>query len=214
MEHDLKVERVTDVESDAFAGAMDIYSKSFPANETRPVEKTKEMIAAGDSYGLFVAEERRKVVGMSLVYVFGKFALLDYMAVAPDMKRRGIGSALFRCTVESLRDGDRTKTLLLEVQKEADGEYERTERIEFYRGLGVKIILDNYLLPSYIPGCEAEETYMMVYPISGDFEKFDRDDVKEFVSMIHLHVYGYESDDLLERVLDGLSKSSVLHNSS
>ena len=152
MGNNLKVERVADVESGAFVKAMDIYSRSFPANETRPVEKTKEMVAAGAGYELFVAQERGKVVGMSLVYVFEKFALLDYMAVAPDMQRRGIGSVLFRGTFGEVWLHTNVETLLLEVQKEADGEPERTKRIEFYRRLGTKIILDNYLLPSYILG--------------------------------------------------------------
>lgn len=204
MGNNLKVERVADVESGAFVKAMDIYSRSFPANETRPVEKTKEMVAAGAGYELFVAQERGKVVGMSLVYVFEKFALLDYMAVAPDMQRRGIGSVLFRGTFGEVWLHTNVETLLLEVQKEADGEPERTKRIEFYRRLGTKIILDNYLLPSYILGGEAEETYLMAYTMFGKLTEFGRDDIREFVSTIHRRVYGYESDDLLERVLGGL----------
>ena len=205
MGNDLKVERVTDVESDAFAQAVDIYSVSFPANETRPVEKTKEMVAAGDGYEFFVAEKRGEVVGMSLVYVFDKFALLDYMVVAPDMQRRGIGSVLFKETFGKVWLYTNVEMLLLEVQKEADGEPERTKRIEFYKRLKAKIILDNYLLPSYIPGGEAEETYLMAYTMFGKFTEFGRDDVRGLVSTIHRRVYGYEPDDLLERILDGLS---------
>ena len=204
MGNNLKVERVADVESDAFVKAMDIYSVSFPANETRPVEKTKEMVAGGCGYELFVATEDGTVAGMSLAYVFGRFALLDYMAVAPDRQRRGIGSGLFRGTVAALRKDTSVETLLLEVQKEADGEPELTERVEFYKRLGVKTILDNYLLPSYIPGGEAEETYLMACPVSMDLAEFGKNDLREFVSTIHRRVYGYEPDDLLERVLDGI----------
>ena len=200
----VKVNRVTDVESDAFAEAMDICSKSFPENETRPAGKTKELVAAGDSYELFVAEEHGQVVGMSLAYVFEKFALLDYMAVALDRQRMGIGSALFHGIIDALQDGTSVETLLLEVQKEVDGEEERIERIKFYERLGTKIILDNYLLPSYVPGGEAEETYLMAYPMSGNLEEFGKPDMREFVSTIHRRVYGYESNDLLERVLDGI----------
>ena len=204
MGNDVKVKRVTDVESDEFAKAMDIYSMSFPANETRPVGRTKEMVDAGDSYRLFVAEESGKVVGMSLVYVFEKFALLDYMAVAPDMQRRGTGSTLFQEMVGDIWLRTCVETLLLEVQKEAGGEPERAERIEFYKRLRAKIILDNYLLPSYFPGGEAEETYLMAYPMFGKLAEFGRDDIKEFVSTIHRRVYGYKSGDLLVRILDGL----------
>ena len=204
MGNNLKIERVTDVESDAFAQAMDIYSVSFPANETRPVEQTKEMVAAGDGYELFVAQERGKVVGMSLVYVFEKFALLDYMAVAPDMQRRGIGSVLFRGTFGEVWLHTSVKMMLLEVQKEADCEPERAKRIAFYKKLRAKIILDNYLLPSYIPGGEAEETYLMAYTMFEKFTDLGRDGIGGLVSTIHRRVYGYEPDDLLERVLDGI----------
>ena len=200
----LKVERVTDAESATFEASMEIYSTSFPANETRPVEKTREMVAAGDGYRLFVATESGTVVGMSLVYVFEKFALLDYMAVAPDRQRRGIGTILFRGTIDALQDGTGVETLLLEAQKEADGEAERRERIEFYKRLKAKIILENYLLPSYVPGGEAEETYLMVRQVFGKLGVFGKADIREFVSTIHGRVYGYESDDLLERVMNGL----------
>ena len=44
----------------------------------------------------------------------------------------------------------------------------------------------------------------MAYTMFGKLTEFGRDDIREFVSTIHRRVYGYESDDLLERVLGGL----------
>ena len=202
-----KVKHVTNVNSDDFVGAMEIYSKSFPANETRPVENTKDMVAVGNHYHLFITKEKKTVTSMALVYVFGRFALLDYMAVNPSMQRRGIGSKLFRGLVNELKDAGIVETLLLEVQKEARGESKRVERIDFYRRLGVKTVLDNYLLPSYVPGEKAEETYLMSCPVSSDLGEFSKSEVRGFVSTIHQRVYEYKQNDLLELVMRPLPET-------
>lgn len=81
-----------------------IYVSSFPLESTKQIEMffghIKEMLRSDNRYHLYAALEDRAMIGISLLYVFEnlKMALLDYMAVIPNFRQRGIGRSLFEFT--------------------------------------------------------------------------------------------------------------------
>ena len=96
-------------------------------------------------------------------------ALLDYMAVITNFRRRGIGRRLFEFTHEDLnRLIPENIGMLLEVPMEnvfdSDEQLIRKERIQFYSRLGVKVLKGvDYLLPLQRDE-NIEEMYLMIKP--------------------------------------------------
>ena len=92
--------------------------------------------------------------GFSILFVpaAGGFALLEYMAVAPDQRNHGLGAELFRQTVEqAVTPDDRKLPVLLEVDSDREASSDRalrTRRERFYRRLGcLRIAGLRYLMP-------------------------------------------------------------------
>jgi N-acetylglutamate synthase-like GNAT family acetyltransferase len=55
------------------------------------------MLRSDNRYRLIIALQDRRIIGVSLLYVFEylKMALLDYITVIPKFQRQGIGRKLF-----------------------------------------------------------------------------------------------------------------------
>ncbi len=199
--------------SSEFEQTLQIYSSSFPAVETKPVEKIVDMLKNDHDYHLLVAVKDRLVVGMALLYVFRSLGigLLDYMAVTLGHQGRGIGSKLFRYTLERFRAEVTNPTgLLLEVQKEDVNDSaerrKRIDRIRFYARLGAKILVGvNYRLPPQ-HGSDPEETYLMIVPLK-NLRSLSKNSILEFVKAVYSRVYRYQSDDLLDMVARDLPRT-------
>lgn len=190
----VKINRVRDTDGHEFRQAADIYMVSFPANETRPVEKTREMLLESDAYRLYVAQADGVVAAFALVYAWEEFTLLDYMAVSAKFQNRGIGSEMFLELAGRLE----CDTMLLEVQRPDGIDHKKADRLRFYGRLGSRIIADGYMLPSY-DGSEPEEMYLMA--VAPARRRFRRDDVRAFVRKIYRDVYGHHDTGLLERTM-------------
>ena len=156
----MKIIQTSDVNSDEFQQAMKIYNTSFPANETRSVPDTIKLFKKFD-FKLFISMNR-DVTGFAMVGFFEGFAHLDYMAIRPDCQGMGIGSKMIQEMENFLKHTD-AKLLTMEIQKETT--QQDIDRLRFYNRLGVKKILDNYLLPPY-SGDVVEEMYLMGLQLS------------------------------------------------
>jgi GNAT superfamily N-acetyltransferase len=99
--------------------ALQIYSASFPPVETKPVEKVKRMLRTDPDYHLYVARSNGTIVGISLLYVFRRLqiGLLDYIAIVPSHRKKGIGTKLFNYSLEEFRKSANPRGLLIEVQR-------------------------------------------------------------------------------------------------
>lgn len=169
----------------------DIYNTSFPPHETRPVQRTVEMLRTHPNYRLFAARTDH-TVGFALVYVFDDFALLDYMAVSESCRSGGVGSRLLKYVL-----AQQYGPVLLEIQKE-NGIQDNKRRIEFYKRCGAMTILENYYLPSYTSDPD-EEMYLMA--CGAEPEHMAPEQLKKYISEIYRRVYGCARDDLIKRSL-------------
>ena len=132
------------------------------------------------------------------------------MAVAPDYQRRGIGTELFRYTLNKFRSQMPDSVgLLLEIQREEKHDPRerqiREDRIRFYTKLGAKVLAGvHYLLPPQ-HGRQPEEMYLMIVPLK-KIRYVSKDTLVEYIRDIHSNVYQYESDDLLEAAVRRMPK--------
>jgi GNAT superfamily N-acetyltransferase len=209
---------VEDFESLEFEQSLDIYKSSFPSNETRSIEKVVAMLKADKDYHLFITKNNSSVVGISLLYVFRSLniGLLDYMAVAPNWQRRGIGKDLFRFTLQWCNSQtDNIIGLLMEIQKENVPDLResliRKNRISFYAGLGAKVLDGvNYLLPSQDNG-EPEEMYLMFAPLT-ELDCLLKSCVIQYVSMIYSRIYHYKDNNVLNITFSNLPSVIMLRD--
>ena len=114
--------------------------RDFPAEERKPLAMIERSYRRGDYLCLGAFEDGR-MTGYAFFVFCGRNCLLDYYAVLPDLRGRGIGSEfLKRMTDTALTD--RADILLIEVENpryaamEADLSL-RKRRLDFYLNCGI-----------------------------------------------------------------------------
>ena len=107
--------------------------EDFPAAELKPLEMIKKGIAEGyyRFLGLFDGDE---IIGYTGLIYHEDACLIDYLAVMPEWKNRGIGSVMLKLLKAYLKD---TEYVIGEVEIPACGEDEaernlRSRRMDFY----------------------------------------------------------------------------------
>jgi GNAT superfamily N-acetyltransferase len=125
-----------------YEALLRIYTESIPASERKTAEQLAVMVERPE-YSFLAALESGTVAGFSITASLRgtEAALLEYMAVAPHQRDRGIGAWLFRATIAQPQLVG--KFLLVEVDSDhtdLPDNVERTRRKAFYRRLGAKEI--------------------------------------------------------------------------
>src|SRR5450432_3470126 len=163
-----KLEQLSSSEGETFRQLYAIYAASIAAPEQKREAWIAAMIEAPE-YHVWVAKAGGLVRGFSILFVpaAGGFALLEYMAVAPDQRNRGLGAELFGRTVEhAVTPAGRKLPVLLEIDSDREASSDqamRTRRERFYRRLGcLRIAGLHYLMPLAGEG-PAPEMDLLVY---------------------------------------------------
>lgn len=165
------------------------------------------MLKHDKNYHLYVSKENNSVIGISLMYTFKdlRFGLLDYIAVIPSYRGKGVGKDLFNFTLGKFGflvfNGI---GLMMEIQKEKgmfpQESVIRKKRISFYTQLGSKMLVGvNYLLPPFLCGVEVEEMYLTIRPLR-DIRQLSKASIIGFVRAIYSTIYQYPSDNLLHKI--------------
>jgi GNAT superfamily N-acetyltransferase len=214
MAESVKLEQLTSSEGETFGQLYAIYAASIAAREQKRESWIAAMIDA-PQYRVWVAKAGGLVRGFSILFVpaAGGFALLEYMAVAPDQRNHGLGAELFRQTMkQALTPEARPLPVVLEVdsdREDASDRALRTRRERFYRRLGcLRLAGLRYLMP--LPGEGAPpEMDLLVYPgdPAGGLARsgVPRSEVKRWLDTIYRDVYHCPPDDpRLAQMLAGL----------
>ena len=120
-------------------------------------------------YRVLVMKDGTRVTGFSILFLprAEPFALLEYMAVATEQRNHGVGSSLFKQSMQyALTEDGRSLPVLLEVDSDREmcGDTQlRRRRQQFYRRLGcVRLAGLHYILPLSGDG-PAPEMDLMLY---------------------------------------------------
>jgi len=194
-----QLEQLKSCSGPSFRELYGIYATSIAAREQKPEAWICAMVRAPECR-VWVMKGASRVTGFSIVFLppAERFALLEYMAVAPEWRNRGVGSALFKQTVERAVSPQRPNLpILLEVDsdREAGGDRQiRTRRQQFYRRLGcVRIAGLRYLLPLSGEG-PAPAMDLMVYSAE-PLRQLPKTELERWLRTIYRDVYRCSSDD-------------------
>ncbi len=195
----IKLEQLDSSGGETFAQLYAIYAASIAAREQKRRDRLAAMVGTPE-YRVFVAKADALVLGFSILYLpaAADFALLEYMAVAPGERNRGLGAELFRWTVNrAVSPAGRTLPVVLEIDSDREASSDRamrTRRERFYRRLGcLRIEGLHYLMPLAGDG-PPPEMDLFVYaaePIGA----VARDELGRWLETIYRGVYRCSPDD-------------------
>lgn len=194
----VKLEQLASSEGESFRQLYAIYAASIAARE----QKGESWIAAmidDPEYRVWVGKAGGRVRGFSILFLpaASGFALLEYMAVAPDQRNHGMGAELFRQTVnQAVTPEGRKLPVVLEVDSDREASSDRalrTRREQFYRRLGCRRLGGlRYLMPLGGEGAPPEMD-LLVYPAeppgSPARNEVPRSEVKRWLETIYRDVY-------------------------
>jgi len=189
-----QLEQLKSCDGPAFRELYEIYAVSIAARERKPEDWICSMVRAPE-YTFWVMKGSGGLEGFSILFLprAEHFALLEYMAVTPERRNRGVGSALFKRTATRAP----SLPILLEVDsdREASDDREiRTRRQQFYRRLGcVRIAGLHYILP--LPGVgPVPEMDLMLYSAE-PLRQLPKTHLERWLRTIYRDVYRCSSDD-------------------
>ncbi len=117
-----------------------IYEASFPAVERKPMESmlTGEHAHAFDV--LVVETDEQPVAGMVINVTHGNLTMLDFLAIHPAMRGRGLGHAVLPLVRDTVKQPSPDKHFFLEIEVPTEGCDNREQRIRrkaFYLSAGL-----------------------------------------------------------------------------
>jgi len=127
--HHLVMTRVKQYTSQRFREAMQMYRTEFPPETRLPVTRIRALLRL-EQYQLFIVQDTGCVLAMALLWISVRpaFIHLDYLAVKPEWKGRGIGTAFYRWLAAHLEElSPRAQLLTLEVEEDLIGFYRRSQ---------------------------------------------------------------------------------------
>lgn len=115
---------------------------SFPSDELR--EKADFLsLRENDLFHALILKEEGKIAGFAGVWLFSGTGYIEYLAVSPTLRNRGLGKAMLE-EIFSLFP----EPFILEAEPEEMGGM-APRRIGFYRRLGFQVNSFSYLQPAY-----------------------------------------------------------------
>jgi GNAT superfamily N-acetyltransferase len=194
-----QVEQLKSCGEPTFRELYEIYAASIPVREQKPEAWICAMVRAPECT-VWVMKGAGRVTGFSILFAppAERFALLEYMAVAPQWRNRGVGSALFQQTVQRAVSPERPSLpIVLEVDADRapGGDHAiRARRQQFYRRLGcVRIAGLHYILP--LPGeGPPPEMDLMVYAAE-PLRRLPKTELERWLKTVYRDVYRCSSDD-------------------
>ncbi len=198
-------DHVTRAEQSRLAAVQEIFRKSFPDVPDGPA-KLARMLEQREDVGfdvvlLVALDARDKVRGFALIHYYKPIATayLDYIAVDPDVKSRGLGSALYEAVREHmLRKGARA--LLMDVppdQAELVSDPARLApnraRLRFYERYGARPIDGTAYQEKWDPAADYDPPHLVLDPLGHD-ETLSKAAARKAVSAIFELRYGWDPD--------------------
>lgn len=203
------VERLSPDDGAGFAALLGIYRASLPGAEQKREADLRRMARRAD-YRFLLLRHEGSVAGFAIQFARpgADFALLEYMAVEPSLRSRGLGARLFAACLADARQANPRAKVLIELDDPAepasDGA-QRARRMRFYLRLGcARVASLQYVLPLVGPNGELPPRMVLLAHAPGQVDLL-RATLQDWLRTIYVEVYGQGPDDpRLDHMLAGL----------
>lgn len=201
----MTIEPLVAADRRSFEGFYRIYAESISIREQKPRAQIAAMVLSPD-YKILLAKRSGVVLGFSVLFLPEQesFCLLEYMAVREMHRNAGVGSSLFRHSVQAAGEAP----MLLEVDSESvhspDQEIRR-RRQRFYRRLGCRRVEGlAYLLP--LPGEGPPPEMDLLVHVSPASRSILKSSLEHWLKVVYREVYGCSSDDVrIARMMEAVA---------
>ncbi len=202
----LTLHKLTSDTDPRFTTLLALYTAAFPAEERKSAPQLRNMLHRPD-YRFLLAQEGDEVLGFAILFrsETTPIALLEYLAVLPDARGRGIGRWLSQQVVAET--DTRQRPLLIEVESDraaTPGQAQRRRRKQFYRSGGAREIAGLcYLMPSVSTAPPPPmELLLHAHPQPA---AVPRANLKQWLKTLYMEVYHQSlKDPRLGQMLDPL----------
>jgi ribosomal protein S18 acetylase RimI-like enzyme len=171
----LIIHQIRDGEDRYFAEFWKIYSASFPLNERRVSNQQTDVFKKQeyqfDSYLL-----DNHVIGFIAYWTTADFIYIEHLAIAPEIRRKGLGSAILKPFIEK-----EPIPVILEIEPIINNLTRR--RLKFYESLGFVQYAHPHYQPPYHISDQPLHLVILTYPNQIDenlyrqFTKFQKNTV-------------------------------------
>lgn len=113
----------------------ELYMEAFPEEERKPFKLIEEKAQQGEMEILSLSEEGQ-FIGLAITVIYKDMVLIDYFAIAPNNREKGLGSK----ALELLKGRYKDYRLFLEIEladEKAQNNEERIRRKAFYHKNGL-----------------------------------------------------------------------------
>lgn len=187
--------RLTPSAEEGFGELVLMYEEAFPAAERKPTAVLRRMLT-DPQFWFLLATADGQPVGFAIVCRFrrSEAAMLEYMAVRPEMRGHGYGRALFAEIAGPVAGPPRV--LLMEVESDRVDSPERSARSrrkQFYRSLGARELAGlRWLMPPVIAAVPPPMELLALGPLAATVSKRE---VRLWLASIYVEVYGQSEQD-------------------
>ena len=175
----IEIAEITAVPENLAEQIRALYERSFPKEELNDFGEMMQALGGGEMRGsprLIIAVEGDKLLGLSFFkyYAQAELGYLWYIAVDESTRGSGIGTKLYRATLDALiraarGSGGRIKGLIFEVERldsEAHPMFgDPIRRVKFYERLGARLILGYDYWQPPIPPHGPVPLQLMFHPL-------------------------------------------------
>lgn len=110
-----------------------LYNESFPDDERAPFSLLMRKAKKADFFAFY---EDKKWLGLTYIVRLDRLAYIFYIAITPEQRGKGYGTAAMKALVEYYKDC-RLFLALEQLDKTADNYEQRVKRHEFYKNCGL-----------------------------------------------------------------------------
>jgi len=196
----LDIQKVPNTSSPFYAGAIEIYSNSFPEWEKEPTEEIAEKIN-NKEYILLSIGNNSNIFGMVIleVNVSEKYMLLSYIAVREDVRCLGIGTSILQTI----------KEIFTSLYKEGSMEYlfieAENRQARLYGRIGALKLDCEYLTPSYSENDTDEYPMNLMVFTPANIRAIKNNRLSKILLDIYILSYQLEKDsDFVQKQLKNL----------
>ena len=192
----MNIHRVCSVNEPSYEELLRIYRDSQPENELKSPDQLARMIERPE-YFFLAARRDDSIVGyaISICLIGSDAALLEYMAVARDLRGLGLGQQLFRQAAAFGPTANRTVIIEVDSEKSPSPDHaDRVRRKRFYRRLGCRELEGlAYIMPP-VSGAQPPPMDMLVYSRELPL-MLAKSRVRAWLQSCYRQVYGVPEDD-------------------